>query len=116
MAPAGVDAVDKMGIYSEEFNAGQPGFLLIESDIYADPDPIPEAGAQKDPFYNLKGIEQLETKCNSVDNTTAVSIVFLMKAIGVGVNVSGTPVSDLVPDDLGPVNDIAELIFDREQT
>lgn len=117
MAPAGVDAVDKMGIYSDEFNAGQPGFLLIESDIFADPDPIPEAGAQKDPFSNLKGIEQLETKCNSVENTTAVSIVFLMKAIGVGVNVSGSPVSDLIPDQTPqPIKDVAELIFDREQT
>lgn len=116
MAPAGVDAVDKMGIYSDEFNAGQPGFLLIDSDLYADPDPIPEAGAQKDPFSNLKGIEQLETKCNSVDNTTAVSIVFLMKAIGVGVNVSGAPINEAIPDEFGPIKDVAELIFDREQT
>ena len=76
MAPR-VDAVDKMGIYSDEFNAGQPGFLLIDSDLYADPDPIPEAGVVKDPFSNLKGIEQLETKCNSVDNTTACFHCFL---------------------------------------
>ena len=120
MAPGGVDAVDKMGVYSDEFNAGQPGFLLIRGDISADPNPLPNAEAeQSDPYANLEGISQLETKCNSVENTTAVSIVFLMKAIGVGVNVTGTPIYDLIngtgilPD---PINDVAQLIFDNEQS
>ena len=42
-----------------------------------------------------------------------------MKAIGVGVNVTGTPIYDLIngtgilPD---PINDVAQLIFDNEQS
>ncbi|MED5274333.1 MAG: MMPL family transporter [Candidatus Thermoplasmatota archaeon] len=122
MAPGGVDAVDKMGVYSDEFNAGQPGFLLITGDISADPNPLPNAEAeQSDPYANLEGISQLETKCNSVENTTAVSIVFLMKAIGVGVNVTGTPIYDLINGTVGdvlpePIREVSELIFDNEQS
>ena len=122
MAPGGVDAVDKMEVYSDEFNAGQPGFLLITGDISADPNPLPNAEAeQSDPYANLEGISQLETKCNSVENTTAVSIVFLMKAIGVGVNVTGTPIYELVNNTVGdllpePMRDVAQLIFDNEQS
>ena len=35
-----------------------------------------------DPAENLKRIDQLESKLNTVENTSAVSIVFLMKSTG----------------------------------
>ena len=39
-----------------------------------------------------------------------------MKAIGRRVNVSGAPINEAIPDEFGPIRDVAELIFDREQT
>ena len=116
MAPQDVDAVRKMATFSDEFEAGQPGFLLIDGDISASPTFINDPTERNDPYDNLRGVEELEGKCNLVNRTTAVSIVFLMKAIAVGVNVSGTPILEIIdetpmPD---PVRDVAELIFDRE--
>lgn len=113
-----VDAVVKMEVYSDEFEAGQPGFLLVEADIRANPE-INLGGITADhPYANLEGIETLEGNCNNVENATAVSIVFLMKAIAVGVNVSGTPISDIIEDQPlpEPIKELADLIFNREQS
>ncbi len=113
MAPEDEPSVMKMKTYSDEFEAGQPGFLLIDGNILANPEFEVNAG---DPFDNLKGIEQLESEVNMVDKTTAVSIVFLMKAIAVSVNVSGGGIleqCDLIPD--ATTKDVCYLIFDREQ-
>ena len=114
MAPQNVEAVQKMGVYSDEFEAGQPGFLMVEGDLRASPnlfDPV-----LYDPFDNLKGIEALEQNCNRVNRTTAVSIVFLMKAVAVGVNISGQPIVDQIDQlPLPPeAKELASLIFDRE--
>ena len=100
MAPEDVPAVQKMKTYSDEFEAGQPGFLLYEADISASADLINPGSITEmnDPYDNLKSMEELETRCNTVNQTTAVSIVFLMKAIAVSVNVSGTPINDIIPD------------------
>ena len=86
MAPEGVGAVDKMKTYSTEFEAGQPGFLLIDADVSASPEIFNTNFDGNDPYSKLVGIEELEGKCNQVNQTTAVSIVFLMKAIAVGVD------------------------------
>ncbi len=88
MAPEDEPAVKKMKQYSSEFEAGQIGMLLIEGHIKGDSDDnIPE---NDDPFKNLQGIENLSAKLNLVDHTSAVSIVFLMKSVGVSVNLSVT--------------------------
>jgi predicted RND superfamily exporter protein len=115
MAPEDVEAVIKMKTYSDEFESGQPGFLLIPGDISATAD---FAVTASDPFEVLDNIEHLEGQCASVDQVTAVSIVFLMKAIAVSVNLSGAPIADLIdntpaPD---PIKDVAHLIFDNEQS
>ena len=73
-----VMAVEKMGDYSNEFEAGQPGFLLID-DAKLSADPSLFDLTVNDPYDSLRGIEALEQNCNRVDQTTAVSIVFLMK-------------------------------------
>ena len=78
-------AVRKMKQYSDEFNAGQAGFILVEGDISA----TPSFAVDADPFENLQGIDQLEADVNLVNKTTAVSVVFLMKSISVSVNASG---------------------------
>ncbi|MBJ17638.1 MAG: hypothetical protein CMB66_05275 [Euryarchaeota archaeon] len=118
MAPNEVEAVKKMDVYSQEFEAGQPGFLLVEADIRAEPELGLGSITTDHPYANLEGIENLESKCNDVENATAVSIVFLMKAIAVGVNVSGSPINDIIDDTPlpEPIKEVAELIFDREQS
>lgn len=88
------------------------GNIGASSNIFDDPTEL------NDPYDNLKGIEELEEKCNLVNRTTAVSVVFLMKAIAVGVNVSGTPFLDALDQSPVPIpepmRDVTELIFDRE--
>ena len=122
MAPNEVEAVQKMDVYSTEFEAGQPGFLLVEANIRAEPELGIGSITAEHPYANLEGIEKLESQCNDVENATAVSIVFLMKAIAVGVNVSGTPILDNIDDIPGydllpePIKEVAELIFDREES
>jgi len=118
MAPNQVEAVQKMDVYSTEFEAGQPGFLLVEADIRAEPELGIGSITADHPYANLEGIENLESKCNDVENATAVSIVFLMKAIAVGVNISGSPINDIIEDTPlpDPIKEVAELIFDRGQT
>ncbi|HIC50891.1 MAG TPA: hypothetical protein EYM40_03505 [Candidatus Poseidoniales archaeon] len=114
MAPQNVESVQKMAVYSDEFEAGQPGFLLVEGNLAASPNLF--SPVLDDPYENLKGIEALEQNCNRVNRTTAVSIVFLMKAVAVGVNVSGQPIADQVdqwplPDQ---IKDVVGFIFGRE--
>ena len=118
MAPNEVEAVQKMDVYSTEFEAGQPGFLLVEADIRAEPELGIGSVTAEHPYANLEGIENLEGRCNDVENATAVSIVFLMKAIAVGVNVSGSPINDIIEDTPlpDPIKEVAELIFDRDQS
>ena len=113
-----VEAVVKMEVYSDEFEAGQPGFLLVDADIKANPEFNLGGFTAEHPYANLEGIEKLEGNCNNVENATAVSIVFLMKAIAVGVNVSGTPISDIIEDQPlpEPIKELADLIFNREQS
>ena len=120
MAPNDVGAVQKMAVYSEEFEAGQPGFLLIEADISADPDLTLGAVVAEHPYANLEGIEKLENNCNNVENATAVSSVFLMKAIALGVNVSGAPIQQIIDDSPIPppaiVQEILDIFLDNEQS
>ena len=110
-----VMAVEKMGDYSNEFEAGQPGFLLID-DAKLSADPSLFALTVNDPYDSLRGIEALEQNCNRVDQTTAVSIVFLMKAIAVGVNVSGQPIVDIIDEWPLPdqIKETLGFIFGRE--
>ena len=115
MAPSEIGAVQKMKVYSDEFESGQPGFILVKAPIGAEPSFSVTA---EHPYANLEGIENLETECDRISNTTAVSIVFLMKAIAVGVNVSGTPILEILDNSPVPlptaIQEAAELIFDRE--
>jgi len=116
MAPEGELSVQKMIQYSEEFEAGQIGMILIHANISGDindGDP-----ANDDPASNLDIIDALEGKLNGIENTSAVSIVFLMKATGLELAVSGTQLSDFIssvplPDD---IRDTAQVLLDREVT
>ena len=67
MAPEGVGAVDKMKTYSTEFEAGQPGFLLIDADVSASPEIFNTNFDSNDPYDALVGIEELEE--NAIKST-----------------------------------------------
>ena len=86
MAPEDEPSVVTMKQYSQDFNAGQVGMILIEGDISGNA-PITEA----EPVEKLLGLSALEDNLNTIEQTNAVSIVFLMKSVGFGGNVSGTP-------------------------
>ena len=115
MAPEEEIAVQKMKTYSTEFDAGQAGFVRVTGDISADPTFDTGVG---DPYDKLQGIDQLEGSINLVNQTTAVSVVFLMKSISVSVNVSGYPILEIIDDSPAPdpVKDAAGLVFGREAT
>ena len=51
-----------------------------------------------------------------MNQTTAVSIVFLMKSVGVGFNASGTPLYELVNQSFVPedIKDTAQVLLDQE--
>jgi predicted RND superfamily exporter protein len=116
MAPEGELSVKKMKQYSEEFEAGQIGMILINANVSGDindGDP-----ANDDPASNLDIIDVLEGKINGIENTSAVSIVFLMKSTGIEVAVSGTQLYDFIdntplPDD---IKQTAQVILDRDLT
>ena len=80
MAPEGEAPVIKMKQYSDDFNAGQIGMVLIHANVTGDTNDADTGN--DDPAENLKRIDQLESKLNTVEDTSAVSIVFLMKSTG----------------------------------
>ena len=94
MAPEGESPVVKMKQYSREFEAGQVGMILVNANVSGDFND--NDVANDDPVSLLKKIDQLESSLNMVENTTAVSVVFLMKASGVQVTVSGEQVNELL--------------------
>ena len=118
MAPQETPAVSKMITYSEEFESGQVGMILVEADIAAEPELLTSGDGelQKDPHESLTKIEELAQLANDVDQTTAVSIAFLMKSIGASLNASGADFSqwcDLIPDDT-VVYEVCQILFGQE--
>jgi len=115
MAPEGEPAVIKMKQYSEEFNAGQVGMVLIHANVTGDiNDQNPE---NDDPASILEQINVLEGKINAIENASAVSIVFLMKATGVAVSISGAPLAefiDTVPGVPENIKDAASALLNQE--
>jgi predicted RND superfamily exporter protein len=115
MAPAEEPAVTTMKNYSEDFNAGQIGMLMVDGAIKGDrsDDEI----RNDDPVSNLQSIEALTGDVNRLENTTAVSIVFLMKAVGVSPTVGGNSIWEEIEDSewcTGTCRDIAEEIVNQE--
>ena len=94
MAPEGESSVVKMKQYSEEFEAGQVGMILVNANVSGDFND--EDTSNDDPVELLKKIDNLESSLNEVENTTAVSVVFLMKSSGVQVTVSGEDVNEFL--------------------
>ncbi len=116
MAPEGEAPVIKMKQYSDDFNAGQIGMILIHANVTGDTNDADTGN--DDPAENLKRIDQLESKLNTVKDTSAVSIVFLMKSTGFAPTVSGAQIYEFVnltplPDD---IKETAEILLNQEVT
>ena len=117
MAPETTPAVAKMKTYSEEFESGQVGMILVKADIEAEAEIFaPGQGeAQKDPYDNLQKIENLSDMINNVEQTTAVSIAFLMKSVGASLNISGR---EVIGDNCGilpeALREICDVMFGEE--
>ena len=120
MAPEGEDPVIKMKQYSSDFDAGQIGMILIHANVTGDTSD--DDTGNDDPAENLKRIDQLESKLNTVKNTSAVSIVFLMKSTGFAPSVSGVQAYEFLNQTCAIVDcdeDIlqtAEVLLNREVT
>ena len=69
--------------YSKEFEAGQVGMVLVNANVSGDFNDADQAN--DDPVEILQKIDNLEASLNTVENTTTVSVVFLMKSSGVQV-------------------------------
>jgi predicted RND superfamily exporter protein len=120
MAPEGEQPVIKMKQYSREFNAGQIGMVLVHANVSGD---ISDSDTTNDdPAQNLKIIDGLERNFNTIENASAVSVVFLMKATGLAPTISGQPILaqiqdlpgyDVLPED---VRDTFEVLLDVEAT
>ena len=94
MAPETESPVVKMKQYSSEFEAGQVGMILVNANVSGDFNDAEQSN--DDPVEILQKIDNLEGKLNTVENTTAVSVVFLMKSSGVQVTVSGQDINELL--------------------
>ena len=93
MAPETESPVVKMKQYSSEFEAGQVGMILVNANVTGD---FNDADVSNDdPVEILQKIDNLEASLNTVENTTAVSVVFLMKSSGIQVTVSGEGTNEL---------------------
>ena len=117
MAPEEEASVIKMKQYSKEFSSGQIGMVLVEANVSGDRQD--SDSSNDDPAGNLRAIDQLEGSLNTVDNTTAVSIVFLMKSTGIAPTVSGSGLNEiiqanpLIPQD---IRDTAAVLLDNSVT
>ena len=112
MAPDDEDSVKAMIKYSDEFNSGQLGMILVQANLTGD---TSIEVSQQDPAENLRQIDTLEGLLNDVPDTSAVSIVFLMKSSGIAPTVACTGCSELVqsmpllPQD---IKDTAAVLLD----
>jgi len=94
MAPEGESPVIKMKQYSSEFEAGQVGMVLVNANVSGD---LNDGESDNDdPALILNMIDDMESGLNEIENTTAVSVVFLMKASGIQVTASGEQINELM--------------------
>ena len=113
MAPDDEDSVLAMIKYSDDFNSGQLGMVLVQANLTGE---TSIEVSQQDPAENLRQIDTLEGLLNDVPDTSAVSIVFLMKSSGIAPTVECTGCSELIqgmpllPQD---IKDTAAVLLDN---
>ena len=111
MAPDDEDSVTAMIKYSADFNSGQLGMVLVQANLTGD---TSIEVSQQDPAENLRQIDTLEGLLNEVPDTSAVSIVFLMKSSGIAPTVECVGCSEFVQAlPLPPeIKDTASVLLD----
>ncbi len=121
MAPETESPVIKMKQYSSEFEAGQVGMVLVNANVSGDVND--GDGSNDDPAAMLTKIDNLEGSLNEIENTSAVSIVFLMKASGIQVTTSGEQINELMQqipcagsDACEDVKSTTEVLLNRSQS
>lgn len=121
MAPETESPVIKMKQYSSEFEAGQVGMVLVNANVSGNVND--GDGSNDDPAAMLTKIDNLEGSLNEIENTTAVSIVFLMKASGIQVTASGEQINELMQqipcagsDACEDVKATTEVLLNRSQS
>lgn len=111
MAPYDEPSVEGMKVYSNDFNSGQLGMVLVQANLTGD---TSIEVSQQDPAENLRQIDTLESLLNDVPDTSAVSIVFLMKSSGIAPTIACTGCSEFIqplplPQD---IKDTAAVLLD----
>ena len=112
MAPFDEPSVEGMKVYSNDFNSGQLGMVLVQANLTGD---TSIEVSQQDPAENLRQIDTLESLLNDVPDTSAVSIVFLMKSSGIAPTIDCPGCSEfvqglpLLPQD---IKDTASVLLD----
>ena len=112
MAPFDEPSVEGMKVYSNDFNSGQLGMVLVQANLTGD---TSIEVSQQDPAENLRQIDTLEGLLNDVPDTSAVSIVFLMKSSGIAPTIDCPGCSEfvqglpLLPQD---IKDTAGVLLD----
>jgi len=121
MAPEGESSVIKMKQYSEEFEAGQVGMVLVNANVSGNSND--NDNTNDDPVELLTQINTLEASLNNIENTTAVSVVFLMKASGIQVTVSGEQFNEFIQqvpcagsEQCEDVKTTAEVLLNQSQS
>lgn len=113
MAPDDEDSVIAMIKYSNDFNSGQLGMVLVQANLTGE---TSIEVSQQDPAENLRQIEILESELNKVPDTSAVSIVFLMKSSGIAPTVECIGCSEFVQGIPGlpqDIKDTASVLLDN---
>ncbi|MBL6742775.1 MAG: MMPL family transporter [Candidatus Poseidonia sp.] len=121
MAPEGESSVVKMKQYSQEFEAGQVGMVLVNANVSGDSND--NDNTNDDPVELLTQINTLEASLNNIENTTAVSVVFLMKSSGIQVTVSGEQFNEFIQqvpcagsEQCEDVKTTAEVLLNQSQS
>ena len=121
MAPEGESSVIKMKQYSKEFEAGQVGMVLVNANVSGNSND--NDNTNDDPVELLTQINTLEASLNNIENTTAVSVVFLMKASGIQVTVSGEQFNEFIQqvpcagsEQCEDVKTTAEVLLNQSQS
>ena len=121
MAPEGESSVVKMKQYSKEFEAGQVGMVLVNANVSGDSND--NDNTNDDPVELLTQINTLEASLNNIENTTAVSVVFLMKSSGIQVTVSGEQFNEFIQqvpcagsEQCEDVKTTAEVLLNQSQS
>ncbi len=121
MAPEGESSVIKMKQYSKEFEAGQVGMVLVNANVSGDSND--NDNTNDDPVELLTQINTLEASLNNIENTTAVSVVFLMKSSGIQVTVSGEQFNEFIQqvpcagsEQCEDVKTTAEVLLNQSQS